>query len=84
MKSLAVMALAVVVAIGSFAYGRYRHVDETSVVLSNPFNSDNRARVSNPFADTSLTGSWIKEQWIFTMLIPGAALAAGVFLAVRK
>jgi hypothetical protein len=84
MKSSVVIVLAVLVAIGSFAYGRHRHLGENSIVLSNPFNADNRARLSNPFADTSLFGSWIKEQWVFTMAIPGAALAVGIVLAVRK
>lgn len=78
------LAIAVVLAILSFALARYRYVSRHSATLTNPFNASESARVSNPFMDKDLFGDWMKDELVFAVILPAGLLAAGVVWAVRK
>ncbi len=83
-KRANIIAVAVVLAIVSFAYGRYRYVDKHSANLTNPFNSSEGARVSNPFMDRDLFGSWMKDELVFAIILPVIFLAGGAVWALKK
>jgi hypothetical protein len=78
------IAVAVVLAILSFAYARYDYANKNSATVSNPFGKHESATVSNPFMDKSLFGDWIKNEVVFAIIVPVACIAGGVVLAVRK
>jgi hypothetical protein len=71
-------------AVGSFAFARYHHVNKNSATVSNPFGQHETTTVTNPFVDKSLFGDWMKDEWPFAIALPVALLVGGVVLAVRK
>ena len=79
-----IIAVAIVLAILSFAYGRYHYTTRNSTTLSNPFGNHESTTVSNPFMDKSLFGNWMKDEWVFTIALPVGLLVGGFVLAVRK
>jgi flagellar basal body-associated protein FliL len=83
-KRIHVIIIAVVLAILSFAYGRYRYVSHSSATLTNPFNSSERARLKSPFIDKDLFGSWVKDEMVFAIVLPVAFVAGGLIWAVKK
>ena len=78
------LAIAVVLAILSFGYARYRYVSNNSATVSNPFNSSQSARLNSPFLDKDLFGDWTKDEKLFAIILPVVFLAGGAVWAVRK
>jgi len=83
-KRINVLAVAVVLAIVSFAYARYRYTDKNSTTMTNPFGRHESTTVSNPLMEKSLFGNWMKDEWPLAIALPVALLAGGVVLAVKK
>jgi hypothetical protein len=83
-KRFNILAVAVVLAILSFAYARYEYANKNSTTLTNPFGKHESTTVSNPFMDKSFFGDWMKDEKVFAIIVPVALIAAGVVLAVRK
>jgi len=75
---------ALVLALCSFAFGRYQYTSKNSTTLSNPFGNHESTTVSNPLMDKSLFGHWVKDEWPFTMAIPAVLIIGGLALSVRK
>ncbi len=84
MKKPGVLVIAVLLAIGSFAFARYHHLNKNSATVSNPFGQHETTTVTNPFVDKSLFGDWMKDEWPFAIALPIAFLVGGVVLALRK
>jgi hypothetical protein len=83
-KRINVLAVAIVLAILSFAYARYDYSNKNSATLTNPFGKHDSTTVSNPFMDKDLFGDWMKGEVVFAIVLPVAFLAGGVVLAIRK
>jgi hypothetical protein len=83
-KRINVLAVAIVLAILSFAYARYDYTNKNSTTVSNPFGKHESATVSNPFMDKSFFGDWMKDEVMFAIVVPVGVLAIGFALAVRK
>ncbi|MEI6084148.1 MAG: hypothetical protein WCS70_07585 [Verrucomicrobiota bacterium] len=78
------LLLSLVLAAGSFAYGRHHYVNKNSISLTNPFNKKQSTTVASPILDDKLFGNWMKDEWLFAIAIPAALLAGGAVLAVKK
>jgi hypothetical protein len=74
-KRFNVIAVAIVLAIGSFAYARYRYIDRHSVDVAN---------TKITFAGQDLFGDWMKDELIFAIVVPVAVIAAGCGLALKR
>ncbi len=83
-KRINVLAVAIVLAILSFAYARYDYANKNSTTVSNPFGKHESATVSNPFMDKSFFGDWMKDEVMFAIVVPVGVLAIGFALAVKK
>jgi hypothetical protein len=83
-KRFNVIAVAVVLAIGSFAFARYRYADRNTATLTNPFNKSESTQVSNPLMTHDLFGDWMKDEVVFAIIVPVALIAAGVVLAAKR
>ncbi len=83
-KRFNVLAVAIVLAIISFAYARYDYSNKHSATLTNPFNKSESKTVTDPFMDKSFFGDWMKDEVPFAIALPVAFLAGGVVLAIRK
>jgi hypothetical protein len=83
-KRFNVLAVAIVLAIISFAYARYDYSDKHSATLTNPFNKSESKTITDPFADKSFFGDWMKDEVTFAIVVPVVVLAVGVALAVKK
>ncbi|HUJ08648.1 MAG TPA: hypothetical protein VL171_01355 [Verrucomicrobiae bacterium] len=83
-KRFNIIAVAIVLAILSFAYARYRYSERNSATLTNPFNKSESTQVSNPFMSHDLFGDWMKDELVFAIIVPVALIAAGVVLAVKR
>ncbi|MGO9528851.1 MAG: hypothetical protein ACLPT4_15035 [Verrucomicrobiia bacterium] len=83
-KRINVLAVAIVLAIISFAYARYDYANKNSTTVSNPFGQHESATVSNPFMDKSFFGDWMKDEVMFAIVVPVGVLAIGFALAVKK
>jgi len=77
MKRPGVLVIAVLLAVGSFAFARYRYMDRNTAHVGSQ-------SVTNPLADKSLFGDWVKDEWPFTIALPVAFLVGGVVLTMRK
>ena len=75
-KRINILAVAIVLAIGSFAFARYRYADRNTATIGNE-------RITNPFRDKSLFGDWMKDEMVFAIIVPVALIAAGVGLAAK-
>ena len=84
MQKAGVLIAAVLLAVCSFAFARYRHISKNSATVSNPFGQHEITTVTNPFVDESLFGDWMKDEWPFAIALPVALLAGGLVLMVRK
>ena len=84
-KRFNILAVAVVLAIISFAYARYNYSNKNSATLTNPFNSSEKTKLTNPLM-SDLFGDWMthKDAVMFAIVVPVALIAGGVVLAVRK
>jgi hypothetical protein len=74
-KRFNVIAIAVVLAICSFAFARYRYTDRHSVDVAN---------TKITFASHDLFGDWMKDELVFAIIVPVALIAASVVLAVKR
>ena len=74
-KRFNVIAIAVVLAIGSFAFARYRYSNRHSVEI---------ADTKITFTSHDLFGDWMKDEVVLAIIIPVALIAAGVVLAVKR
>ena len=74
-KRANIFAVAVVLAILSFAYARYDYSNKHSVTI---------ADTKLTLASHDLFGDWVKDEPIFAIAVPVALLAVGVALAVKK
>jgi hypothetical protein len=83
-KRINIIAVAIVLAIFSFAYARYDYSTKNSTTLSNPFGNHESTTVSNPFMDKSLFGDWMKDEVVFAIVVPVGVLAIGFVLAIKK
>jgi hypothetical protein len=83
-KRFNVLAVAIVLAILSFAYARYDYSNKNSATLSNPFGKHESTTVSNPFMDKALFGDWMKDEMLFAIIAPVGLIAIGLVLAVKK
>ena len=81
-----IIAVAIVLAIISFAYARYDYTNRNSATLTNPFNSGEKAKLTNPLMNQDLFGDWMthKDAVVFAIIVPVALIAGGVVLAVKK
>ena len=84
MKRSTVLLLALLLALASLFYARERYITKNSFLFKNPINTRQAARLSNPFMDDSLVGTWMKDQWLFAIAIPGVLIAGGLVLAAKK
>ncbi len=84
MKRIPILIVAIVLAIGSFAYARHHYVGKNSVQLTNPFNRNQSTTVANPVMDSNLFGNWVKDELVFAVIVPVALLAGGVAMAFRR
>ena len=76
-KRVNVIAVAIVLAIASFAFARYRYVDRNTATVGGE-------KITNPLADKSLFGDWVKDELVFAVIVPAALVAGGVALALKK
>ena len=83
-KRFNILAVAIVLAILSFAYARYDYSNKNSATLSNPFGKHESTTVSNPFMDKALFGDWMKDEMLFAIIAPVGLIAIGLVLAVKK
>ncbi len=84
MKKPAILVLALLLAVGSFAFGRYRYTNRHSATLTNPFNAGEKAKVTDPFMNRGLFSDWVKHEVVLAVIVPVALIAGGVVLAARK
>jgi len=73
--------LGLLLAVGSFAYGRYHYVSKNTATFAIGKSSGS---VTNPLADKKLFGDWVKDEWIFAIAIPAALVAGGAVFAMKK
>jgi len=78
------LAVAIVLAILSFAYARYDYANKHSATLTNPFNKSESKTITDPFMDKSFFGDWMKDEVPFAIVVPVVVLAVGFALAVKK
>jgi hypothetical protein len=83
-KQIAILVVAVLLAIGSFAFARHRYVSENSAKLTNPFGGKESTTLTNPFMEEKLFGDWIKDHMLFAVIVPVAFMAGGAVLAFKK
>ena len=83
-KRFNVFAVALVLAIASFAYGRYDYSNKHSATLSNPFGKHESTTDADPFMDKSLFGNWIKDEKLFAIILPLVFVAGGAVLSMGK
>jgi len=74
-KRFNILAVAIVLAILSFAYARYDYSNKHSVTI---------AHTTLSATGHDLFGDWVKDEPAFAIAIPVALIAVGVVLAVKK
>jgi hypothetical protein len=74
-KRINILAVAIVLAILSFAYARYDYMNKHSVTIGNTTLSA---------TGHDLFGDWVKDEMVFAIVIPVGLLAVGFVLAVKK
>ena len=84
MTKPAVLALALLLAAGSFAFARYRYTSRHSATLTNPFNASEKAKVTDPFMNQGLFSDWVKHEVVLAIVIPVGLIAVGVVLAMKR
>ena len=70
-----IIAVAIVLAILSFAYARYDYMNKHSVTIGNTTLSA---------TGHDLFGDWVKDEMLFAVVVPVGLLAIGFVLAVKK
>lgn len=70
-----IIAVAIVLAILSFAYARYDYTNKHSVSIG-----DTKFSVTGH----DLFGDWVKDEMILAIVVPVGLLAVGFALAVKK
>jgi hypothetical protein len=83
-KRFNVIAVAIVLAIASFAFARYRYSERNTATLTNPLNKSESTQVSNPLMSHDLFGDWMKDELVFAIIVPVALIAAGLVLVVKR
>ena len=74
-KRFNVLAVAVVLAIASFAYARYRYSNSHTIDLG-------EAKIT--ITTNNLFGDWVRDELVFAVIIPVALLAAGATFALTR
>jgi hypothetical protein len=70
-----IIAVAVVLAILSFAYARYDYTNKHSVTIGSTTLSA---------TGHDLFGDWVKDEIPFAVVVPAVLIAVGLVLAVKK
>ena len=73
-KRFNILAVAIVLAIISFAYARYDYTTKHSVAIG-------RTRIG---VSQDLFGDWMKDERLFAIIAPIGLIAIGLVLAVKK
>ena len=84
MKSFLTFLVCMALALGSFAFARYHYVQRYTVSVTNPFKSSQKARMTAPFVDENILGSWMKDEWVFAIAVPAVLIVGGLILSSRK
>ena len=84
MQRLLPYLICLVLAVGSFAYGRQHYLRQHSVTLMNPLDSHASLTVTNPLANHKIFGTWVKEEPVFALILPVTLLAVGLALSLKK
>lgn len=71
-----ILVIAVVLAIGSFAFARHRYVARNTTDLGGVIKIN--------AADKDLFGDWVKKEPVFGIVVPIGLIVAGVVLARKK
>jgi hypothetical protein len=77
MKKPGVLVVAVLLAVGSFAFARYRYMDRNTAHVGS-------STVTNPLADKSLFGNWVKDELVLAVIVPTVLIAGGVALSMKR
>jgi len=80
-KRFNVLAVAIVLAILSFAYARYDYYSSNTATIA---IGKSETQLKNPLMSHDLFGDWMEHEKLFAMVLPVAFIAGGVVLAVRK
>ena len=83
-QRIGILVVALLLAIGSFAYARHHYVKKNSVEITNPFNKKESATVTNPLADDKLFGDWVKDEIVLAVIVPVALVVGGLVFAFKK
>lgn len=78
---LGVLIVAIVLAIGSFAFARHNYMSKHTLSIK---VGGEKASATNPFADDNLFGDWVKDQWVLAIAVPVALIAGGAVYAFKK
>jgi hypothetical protein len=70
-----IIAVAIVLAILSFAYARYDYTNKHSVTIGN---------TTLMATGHDLFGDWVKDEMVLAVVVPVGLLAIGFVLAVKK
>jgi len=84
MKSFLTFVVCMVLAVGSFGFARHHYVQVHTFTASNPFKTSQKARVTDPFVDENILGSWMKDEWVFAIAVPVVLIVGGLTLSARK
>ena len=76
--------ICLLLAVGSFSYGRQHYIRQHSVTLMNPLDSHASLTVTSPLANRKIFGAWVKEERLFALVLPVALLAVGLTLSLKK
>ena len=74
-KRFNIIAVAIVLAIISFAYARYDYTNKHSVSIGN---------TTLMATGHDLFGDWVKDEMLFAIVIPVGLVAVGFAMAVKK
>ena len=75
------LLLGIVLAMGSFLYGRHHYLSKNTATFT---IGRNTGSVTNPLADKKIFGDWMKDEWLFAIALPAALLAGGAVFALKK
>ena len=76
--------ICLLLAVGSFTYGRQHYIRQHSVTLMNPLDSHSSMTVTSPFANRKIFGAWVREERMFALVLPLTLLAVGLTLSLKK
>ena len=62
MQRLLPYLICLVLAVGSFTYGRQHYIRQHSVTLMNPLDSQASLTVASPLINRKIFGGWVKDE----------------------